>query len=37
MGGLIGMGVMSFIYLREMRSLNRAIQVGEDFTNEKEQ
>lgn len=37
MGGLIGMGVMSFIYFREMRSLNRAIQVGEDFTNEKEQ
>lgn len=37
MGGLIGMGVMSFIYFREMRSLNRAIQVGEDFTNEQEQ
>lgn len=37
MGVLIGMGIMSIIYFREMRSLNRAIQVGEDFTKEQEQ
>ena len=37
MGVLIGMGIMSIIYFREMRSLNRAIQVGEDFTKELEQ
>lgn len=34
MGVLIGMGIMSIIYFREMRSLNRAIHISNDFSNE---
>lgn len=34
MGGLIGLGIMSIIYFREMRSLNRAIHISNDFSNE---
>lgn len=34
MGLLIGLGIMSIIYFREMRSLNRAIHISNDFSNE---
>lgn len=33
-GVVIGMGIMSIIYFREMRSLNRAIHISNDFSNE---
>ena len=33
-GGIIGIGIMGFLFSREMRSLNRAIHVGDDFSNE---
>ncbi len=33
-GGLIGLGIGAYLFFREMRSLNRAIHVGDDFSNE---